>query len=536
VARRRSLVALLAIGSLWLAWSAPEARQLTGCLHVESRDLHTDALVPARFYLTDSTGAARTPPGVIAYDKRDEHHFVADAFKLDLPPGRYRLVVERGPEYTPMTMNVDLADGVTHRETVHVQRWVDMNDRGWFSGDLHNHRRVEEMPLLLLAEDLNVAPTITDWIWEDRAIATPPLSAEPLRAVDNRHVFSVFDKEVERLETGPGAIALLGLRAPIPFEGYRLFPPDDVYSRRAREQGGYIDAEKIVWRDGAALAALELIDFVGIVHNHFNRQDVELETARWGMIPKSRPEFDTVAGMPLWSMEVYYHLLNCGFRFPVSAGSASGVKAAPLGYNRVYVKMSGPFSYQNWFTSLKAGRSFATNGPMLLLSANGQDPGAVIRVTDATRPVRIRAEALSPRPLARLELVSSGQVIRSITTPDSGGRWVIEMDLSFAHNGWVIARAFEPAGRTIRFAHTSPIYVDAGVPAPAAADAKFFLAWIDREIAFYTANKGFRTRGHQDEMLALFRQAREVYARMVPNGALMRYSERDKARLRKNVQ
>ena len=87
-------------------------------------------------------------------------------------------------------------------------------------------------------------------------------------------------------------------------------------------QGGYIDAEKIVWRDGAALAALGLIDFVGIVHNHFNRHDVELETDRWGMIPKFRPEFDTVRGMPLWSMEVYYHLLNCGFRLPVSAGSA----------------------------------------------------------------------------------------------------------------------------------------------------------------------------------------------------------------------
>src|SRR4029450_1884691 len=133
---------------------------------------------------------------------------------------------------------------------------------------------------------------------------------------------------------------------------------------------------------------------------------VELETDPWGMIPKFRSEFDTVAGMPLWSMEVYYHLLNCGFRLPVSAGSASGVKASPLGYNRVYVKVSGPFSYRNWFASLKAGRSFAPNGPMRFLSADGQDPGSELRVGDTARPVRIRAEALSPRPLARLEIVS----------------------------------------------------------------------------------------------------------------------------------
>ena len=173
---------------------------------------------------------------------------------------------------------------------------------------------------------------------------------------------------------------------PYPFDGYRLFPPDDIFSRRARAQGGYIDAEKIVWRDGAALAALGLIDFVGIVHNHFNRQDVELETDPWGMIPKFRPEFNSVAGMPLWSMEVYYHLLNCGFRLPVSAGSASGVKASPLGYNRVYVNVPSRSRTATGSSSLKAGRSFATNGPMLFLTADGQEPGAEIAVGATAAP------------------------------------------------------------------------------------------------------------------------------------------------------
>ena len=327
-------------------------------------------------------------------------------------------------------------------------------------------------------------------------------------------MYSVLDKEVERLENGPGAVALLALRSPIPFDGYRLYPPDDVYCRRARKQGGYIDAEKIVWRDGAALAALGLIDFVGIVHNHFNRQDVELETDRWGMIPKFRPEFYTVAGMPLWSMEVYYHLLNCGFRLPVSAGSASGVKASPLGYNRVYVKVSGPFSYRNWFASLKAGRSFATNGPMLFLTADGQDPGSELRV-DPTRPVRIRAEALSPAaaraPRDRLLRSGHSQHLRTrqrrpLDRRDGAAR-------SRTTAGSPHAPSSRPARRSalrtpVRSTSTSAI------PAPAADDAKFFLQWIDREIAFYTANKDFRARDQQDDMLAFFRQAREVYARM----------------------
>ena len=43
------------------------------------------------------------------------------------------------------------------------------------------------------------------------------------------------------------------------------------------------------------------------------------------MILKERPEFNTVAGMPLWAMDVYYRFLNCGFRLPVSGGTASGL-------------------------------------------------------------------------------------------------------------------------------------------------------------------------------------------------------------------
>jgi hypothetical protein len=84
--------------------------------------------------------------------------------------------------------------------------------------------------------------------------------------------------------------------------------------------------------------ALGHIDFAGIVYNHFNREGVE-ETDAWGMIPKSRPEFNTPGGMPLWAMEVYYRFLNCGFRLPVSAGSASGVKAAPLTKHRRGVRL-----------------------------------------------------------------------------------------------------------------------------------------------------------------------------------------------------
>lgn len=471
--------------------------------------VETDA--PARFYLEDSSGKPWAPEGAVVYAQRAERHFVAKAgFQIDLPAGRYTLIAERGPEYLPFRKTFDAKAGAQLVLRIQPTRWIGMNRMGWYSGDLHNHRRPEDMPLLLLAEDLNLAPTLSDWIWDDGQRSTPPQTSEAIRSVDPAHAYSVLDKEVERLKVGPGAVDLLGLRSTIPFDGDLLHPTNDVFARQAHAQGGWVDAEKIVWRDAAALVALGHIDFAGIVYNHFNRQDVELETDSWGMIPKWKEEFRTPAGMPLWAMEVYYRFLNCGFRLPVSAGSASGVKAAPLGYNRVYVKLDGAFSYERWFQALKAGRSMATNGPMLFLTVEGQGPGEVLRLPEGRgRKVRVRAEVSSQKPMDRLEVIFKGKVIRTVR---GSGKLIADFQFDAGETGWIAARAFERPDHTVRFAHTSPVYVEvAGQSGVVPEDARFFIDWIDREITHYKTHSGFRDPAHRTAMLELFTSARRVY-------------------------
>jgi len=515
-----TVLSLATAGSLtllvWQLHAAPAENSdaSVGSLHVDVQDAGNRQRVGARCYLTDESGKPWTPAGAFTYDKRQEHHFITQgAFEIAVPPGRYLLRVERGPEYQPWEARLTLQSGKTHSETVRLTRWIDMNQRGWFSGDLHNHRPPEQIATLLLAEDLNLAPVIADWVWEDRQRSNPPATADPFRKVDPTHVYSLLDKEVERLKEGPGAVDLLGLKSVVPFEGYRLYPPNDRFCDAAHAQGGYVDAEKIVWRDVVALVALGHIDFAGIVHNHFNRHDVEFETDSWGMIPKDRPEFNTVAGMPLWSMEVYYRFLNCGFRLPVSAGSASGVKAAPLGYSRVYVKTQKAFSYDSWFEALKQGRSFATNGPMLFLKVDGNEVGSTLNL-GKRRPVsvNIEVEAATILPLDRVEVLFKGRIVHTIRAPDSSGKWHARFTSEVGESGWFVARCFERAGSTIRFAHTSPIYLrfdgDTGI---AAQDAQFLLKWIEREIAFYRAEPGFKELSHREEMIALFQKAKAVY-------------------------
>jgi hypothetical protein len=487
-------------------------------LRIEVLDQISGRVIPGRIYVTDSAGKPWAPENAIRYDKGPEHHFISPGTsELLLPPGTYSIAAERGPEYRPWSARVEAKSGQEIEMTAHLARWIPMNQRGWFSGDLHDHRPLAQTADLLLAEDLNLAPVINDWIWKDKPIASPQNSEGRVQVVDPAHAYSTLNKEIERLEHGPGAVDLLNLRSPVPFRGYRLAPPNDGYCRLAREQGGYVDAEKIVWRDTAALVALGLVDFAGIVHNHFNRHGVDLETDPWGMIPKDRPEYDTIAGMPLWSMDVYYRLLNCGFRLPVSAGSASGVKPAPLGYNRVYVKLDQEFSYDGWFRALKAGRSFATNGPMLFLTVDANGPGAALQLAGQdVRKLRIHAEAVSPRGIDRLEIVSNGQVVKAIS--HHPGKMIADFEYEPRGSGWIAARCFERPDNTIRFAHTSPVYVQVdGKSGIVPDDAAYFVRLMDRAIDFYRKEPGFKSQADREAMIGFFEQARTVYAKLAGN-------------------
>ena len=77
--------------------------------------------------------------------------------------------------------------------------------------------------------------------------------------------------------------------------------------------------------------------------------------------------------------KVWYQLLNCGFRLPAGAGTDAMANFAslrgPVGMNRVFVKSGAPLEHRRWLAALKAGRSFATNGPLLGFTLKGRELG-----------------------------------------------------------------------------------------------------------------------------------------------------------------
>jgi len=208
---------------------------------------------------------------------------------------------------------------------------------------------------------------------------------------------------------------------------------------------------------------------------------------------------------------------------PVSAGSASGVKPSPLGFDRVYVHILGKFGYMDWFRALKSGRSFATNGPMLFLTANGREPGGAVVFSERNagkatkRRLQVRVEASSSHNLERVEVVWKGKVVKTLTpaadSTDVSSEFGFEPDVT----GWLAARAFEKSASSasVHFAATSPIYVQVGTTGGVVSDdARYFVGVMDEEIKFYQGYQGFRSEADRQAMLELFRRARAVYERL----------------------
>jgi hypothetical protein len=240
----------------------------------------------------------------------------------------------------------------------------------------------------------------------------------------------------------------------------------------AAHPGVHIDVEKPFWWDVPVWLASGRADSIGLANNHLCRSRM-YEDEAWGK-PRDAGRLPPPKGNARWSQELYHRILDAGLRIPPSAGSASGVLPNPVGYNRVYVKLDGPLDWNRWWEGLRAGRSFVSNGPLLLAEAGGWVPGHVFREAGE---IEIRTELLGRERVAALELIHDGRV--AATIPPGGS-----VRLALRESGWFLVRAVADVDATYRFASTAPWYVELeGRPRVSRAAALFFADWVDERIA-----------------------------------------------------
>jgi hypothetical protein len=503
---------LLTCGS---ALSQQQAKLVT--LRGEVVDADSGQPLPARVYIQAKDGTwsfarSAAPQGsAVAYRKQRsdqprsvEMHTTLSAhpFVAELASGEYVITVERGKEYRPLTKAATLLQDAAAVK-LPIERWVNLADRGWFSGETHVHRSLDELPNILLAEDLNVAFPLTYWVTE--AFASPKTASRgPLGKFDPRvmpvdatHVIYPLNTEYELFTVNKqrhtlGAFFALNHRSVLD----QGVPPVRAVAEQIHREGGLIELDKHNWPWTMALVPVLKPDLYELANNHVWRTEFGFPSfgepaPDYMKIDRPKDGF-TERGWIDYGFQNYYALLNCGFRLQPTAGTASGVHPVPLGFGRVYVHCPEGFSYDAWLQGLRTGRSFVSTGPMLLVQVNGQDPGHVFQQREGqTRDYRLNGAVLSEQPLDRIEIIINGEVARTIKPANQKGeRQAFESKFAEGFlvdsSSWVAVRCFEdrPQGR-VRFAHSSPVHMEvAGKPLrPRRVEVEFLSKRVEDQIA-----------------------------------------------------
>jgi hypothetical protein len=500
------------------------------------RDASTGKTIASRVYILGANGTWHFPRAAGAtdavrferenyWDKAQvEKHttLAAKLFNISLPAGKYTVTVERGKEYLPLIEKLTV-DASQHHWDLRLTRWIDMASRGWYSGDGHCHRSLDELPNLMLAEDVNVCFPLTYWTTSaeqspehgDKTtkvnLATTPMT------IDANHIWYPRNTEYEIFKVGGkehtlGAFLILNHRTPF---NMRCLPLSAI-AKRAHDEGALIDLEKHNWEWAAIAAPILPVDLYELANNHDWR--IGFGVKNWG-IPapvwlntKGPRTIDNESDWLEYGWRFYYALLNCGLKIKPTAGSASGAHPVPLGYSRVYVHLPQGFSYEDWLAGLKGGRSFATTGPMLLVTVNDRDPGEEFKIHEAGYRLQVRGEAHSAQPLQKIEIVWNGEVIRSIPPANerTHNAYVTHFETVFPaeSSGWLAARCVANPLNTggIPFAHTGPWHVEIdGQPLkPRRFEVEFFLNRVEEEIE---RNRDF----FNAEQLADYYKARDFW-------------------------
>jgi hypothetical protein len=458
-------------------------------VHVRVNDAATGQPTPVRIRFVDAAGVCRMPLGRLTEfatgageDVGGQVRLGGDVFayidgtcEVRLPPGPVHVEVHKGPEYVPLRRDVLLGPGkISLRLT--IERWTDERTRGWYCGDARAHDLSPHATQLEgAAEGLDVVNLL--------ARQRPAQGGRPAAFIN----LLDFSGTRSALEGSPcvavntcnahpilGTVALLNChRVVYPL---RFGAPDSLDDWSVADWCDQCHRKKglVIWPDqprltrehpnGEALAALLLgkIDAFEIA---------SLNNPNWPALAD------------------WYRLLACGLRLPLVGASGKDRNTVALGAVRTYARLEPVegFGYGAWIEAVRAGRTYVTSGPVLTLTVDGQDLGAVLSLPQKETLIAVRAEARSFSAFDRLELVYNADVVASVESDGDPRTAVLEIPFGVTAGGWLAARC---TWGGLLCAHTSPVYVtvdgrplrpDTGTSSALGDVLDGTLAWIERE-------------------------------------------------------
>jgi TolB protein len=493
----------------------------------------------ARISVTDQLGRFYAPVGPWTWIQADDgydrsrapsegHYFYADTASVDVPEGPIVIDVTKGFESRPMHRTVDPKSATSSELTFYLQKldWNRSPCLKWVGSDLHVHMnyggtyRSERSVLLQQAEGEGVR--FVNNLVVNKEQRFPDIQSAVFNEVIKYFSESAAINLGQEFHTSYwGHRGILNLRDHLLLPGYAGYPNTAAASLYPMNA----DVYDMAHAQGALVGAVHPFD---AEPNPFANPPERITDEMPVDVALGKLDYMEIVGFSdhRSTAAVWYRLLNLGFRLPAGAGTdATTNYAAPIrgqvGMDRVYALVpSGPVNLQAWMDSLKNGRTFATNGPLIEFTLGGRRVGDELKFDGTQTAVPFTAKLRSIVPVDHLEVVCNGRVAEALRVTGQRDSADITGTLPLEESGWCVLRASSddaeyPVLDNYVYATTSPVYVTiGGKPPRSPEDAKYFSAWIDRTIDTTSHYPDWNSPAEKEYVLKRLTEAKAVYEKL----------------------
>jgi hypothetical protein len=494
----------------------------------------------ARISVTDGSGRFFAPPHAWifaddAFDREERpferHYFYPDELiQMDVPMGKVTVEASQGLERKLFRQTVEITD----RRPVQVNVKLEPNGFGsaggehWSASDLHVHMNYG-------GSYLNDPQRLARMAEAEGVEIFHELTVNKEQRIPDIGYWNIFPGS-ERDQIDPDARMVWGQEFHTSYWGHRgilhlkdqlLLPGYAGYANTAAASLYPMNADvyDMAHTQGALVGAVHPFDSVP---DPFAKPAQRITDELPVDVALGKLDYMEIVGFSdhKSTAEVWYKLLNLGFKLPAGAGTdATTNYAAPIhgqiGFDRVYVWTPGwPASIDTWLDELKLGRTFATNGPLIEFKLGGQMVGSDLKFDSPQTSVPFTAKLRSIVPVDHLEVVCNGKVAQTLPTDASKESADTNGFLPLQESGWCVLRAWSekaeyPVMDNYSYATTSPVYVTiARKRAYSKKDAEYFEAWIDRTFEITSQYPDWNSSTEKELVLKKLREARSVYVNL----------------------
>ena len=342
----------------------------------------------ASFIVTDAIGRVYPNPSKrLAPDLFFQPQvYRANGESIAVPEGKYTVVASMGPEYHEETKQVKVTSADDNAISFSMKRWIDPAKYRWYSGDHHVHAagcshyqnptegvQPDDMARQIQGEKLNVGAVLT---WGPCYYYQKQFFSGKDHPLSKPNSLMHYDLEVSGFPSShAGHLVLLGLTNQDYPHCTRIeqWPTWDLpVLRWAKAQGALAGFAHSGW--GLAVKSSDLPNYEIPPFDSIGANEYIVDVTHPDAV-----DFISAMDTPYpWEMNIWYHTLNVGFRTRISGETDFPcITDTRVGRGRVYAKVDGPLSYTAWIDSLRAGRSYVSDGRSHLMdfTVNGTEVG-----------------------------------------------------------------------------------------------------------------------------------------------------------------